>query len=139
MKAAMNGVVNVSVLDGWWDEGFTRTNGWAIGGRDVNHDEGAQDWADVQDLYRILEQEVIPRYYDRDADGLPRAWLRLMKASISSTLWQFSTARMLQRYTEELYVPAAAETRRELAAADEDEAAASGLVTSRARRTVSGS
>ncbi len=61
MKAAANGVVNVSVLDGWWDEGWTGDNGWAIGGRETNPDEGAQDWADAQDLYRILEQEIDPR------------------------------------------------------------------------------
>ena len=73
MKAAANGVVNLSVLDGWWDEGWTGDNGWAIGGRETNPDEGAQDWADAQDLYRILEQELIPAYYERDADGLPRS------------------------------------------------------------------
>ena len=61
MKAAANGVVNLSVLDGWWDEGWTGDNGWAIGGRETNPDEGAQDWADAQDLYRILEQELDPR------------------------------------------------------------------------------
>ena len=64
------------MLDGWWDEGFTGENGWAIGGRETNPDEGAQDWADAQDLYRLLEDEIVPRYYDRDARGLPRRWLR---------------------------------------------------------------
>ena len=68
MKAAANGVVNVSVLDGWWDEGWTGDNGWAIGGRETSHDEGAQDWSDAQDLYRILEDELIPAYYERDAE-----------------------------------------------------------------------
>ena len=67
MKAAMNGAVNVSVLDGWWDEGFVGDNGWAIGGREQNPDEGAQDWSDAQDLYRLLEDEIVPRYYERDA------------------------------------------------------------------------
>ena len=75
MKAAANGVVNVSVLDGWWDEGWTGDNGWAIGGRDQNPDEGAQDWADAQDLYRILEHEVVPAYYERDAEGIPHRWM----------------------------------------------------------------
>jgi starch phosphorylase len=107
MKAAANGVVNVSVLDGWWDEGWTGDNGWAIGGRDTNPDEGAQDWADAQDLYRILENEVVPRYYERDAKGLPKAWLELMRRSMATTIWQFSTTRMLQEYTERLYLPAA--------------------------------
>jgi len=107
MKAAANGVVNVSVLDGWWDEGWTGSNGWAIGGRETNPDEGAQDWADALDLYRILEQEVVPRYYDRDRDGLPRAWVAQMRASIASTIWRFSTTRMLHEYTERMYLPAA--------------------------------
>ena len=63
------------VLDGWWDEGWTGDNGWAIGGRETNPDEGAQDWADAQDLYRILEDEVVPRYYQRDKTGVPRGWI----------------------------------------------------------------
>ena len=103
----MNGVVNCSVLDGWWDEGWTGTNGWAIGGRETNPDEGAQDWADAQDLYRILEQEIVPRWYDRDADGLPRQWLATMRESIKSSMWRFSTTRMLEEYVELLYLPAA--------------------------------
>ena len=107
MKAAQNGGVNASVLDGWWDEGFTGDNGWAIGGRDMNRDEGAQDWADAQDLYRLLEQDIIPRYYERDADGIPRRWTELMKRSMASTIWRFSTTRMLHEYTERLYLPAA--------------------------------
>ena len=107
MKAAVNGVVNMSVLDGWWDEGFTGNNGWAIGGRSPAPDEGAQDWSDAQDFYGILEQEVIPQYYERDADDLPRAWIALMRRSIASTIWRFSTTRMLQQYIEELYLPAA--------------------------------
>jgi len=106
MKAAMNGIVNVSVLDGWWDEGYNGRNGWAIGEREQNPDEGAQDWADAQDLYRLLEEEIVPAYYDRE-NGLPRGWMRLMKESIASTVWQFSTTRMLEEYVEQLYVPAA--------------------------------
>ena len=107
MKAAQNGVVNASVLDGWWDEGWTGDNGWAIGGREMNPDEGAQDWADAQDLYRILEDEVLPRYYQRDKAGVPRGWTELMRNSIASTIWRFSTTRMLREYTEQLYLPAA--------------------------------
>lgn len=107
MKAAQNGVVNASVLDGWWDEGWTGDNGWAIGGRETNPDEGAQDWADAQDLYRILEQEVVPRYYGRDGDGIPRRWTEQMRNSIGSSIWRFSTTRMLHEYTEQLYLPAA--------------------------------
>ena len=107
MKAAANGVVNVSILDGWWDEGFTGDNGWAIGGRETNPDEAAQDWADAMDLYRLLEQEIVPRYYDRDPQGLPLAWIETMRRSISSTIWRFSTTRMLRDYAEQLYLPAA--------------------------------
>ncbi|MFI5254791.1 MAG: alpha-glucan family phosphorylase [Candidatus Limnocylindrales bacterium] len=107
MKAAANGAVNCSVLDGWWDEGWTGSNGWAIGGRQTVEDEGAQDWADASDLYRLLEQEIVPRFYERDGDGLPRAWIALMKASMASTIWRFSTTRMLEEYVERLYLPAA--------------------------------
>jgi glycogen phosphorylase len=107
MKAAMNGAVNVSVLDGWWDEGWVGDNGWAIGGRETNPDEGAQDWSDAQDLYRIFEEEIVPRYYDRDEHGLPTAWVETMRRSMASALWRFSTTRMLHDYVEKMYLPAA--------------------------------
>jgi starch phosphorylase len=109
MKAASNGVVNLSVLDGWWDEGWDgeNRNGWAIGSRDTLQDEAAQDWADAMDLYRILEEETVPEYYERDAAGIPVRWVERMRRSIASTLWQFSTTRMLHEYTERLYLPAA--------------------------------
>jgi starch phosphorylase len=117
MKAATNGVVNVSVLDGWWDEGWTGDNGWAIGGRETNPDEGAQDWADAQDLYRLLEEEIVPRYYDRDEHGLPSTWVDVMRRSMASTIWRFSTTRMLHDYLEKMYLPAAASARKAAAAA----------------------
>jgi starch phosphorylase len=104
MKAAANGVVNLSVLDGWWDEGWAGDNGWAIGGRETNPDEAAQDWADAQDLYRILEDEVVARYYERNKHGVPSAWVDTMRRSMSSTLWQFSTTRMLHDYVERMYL-----------------------------------
>jgi starch phosphorylase len=107
MKAAANGIVNVSVLDGWWDEGWTGDNGWAIGGRESLQDEAAQDWADAMDLYRILEEEVVPQYFDRGKGGLPTAWIERMRRSMATTLWRFSTTRMLHEYTESLYLPAA--------------------------------
>jgi starch phosphorylase len=107
MKAAQNGVPNVSVLDGWWDEGYDGDNGWAIGGRDVLHDEVAQDWSDALDLYRLLEDEIAPSYYERDAEGLPRRWLAVMRRAMATALWRFSTTRMLHEYTEQLYLPAA--------------------------------
>ncbi len=107
MKAAQNGVPNLSVLDGWWDEGFDEDNGWAIGGRVDNPDEAAQDWQDALDLYRILEEDVVPRYYTRDASGLPTRWLDVMRRAMATALWRFSTTRMLHEYTERLYLPAA--------------------------------
>ncbi|MEO7117786.1 MAG: hypothetical protein ABIZ34_02310, partial [Candidatus Limnocylindrales bacterium] len=90
-------------------EGYTGDNGWAIGGREQDVDEGAQDWADAQDLYRLLEEEIIPTYYHRAARGLPHEWIALMRRSMASTLWRFSTSRMLEEYTESLYLPAASQ------------------------------
>ena len=108
MKAAVNGVVNLSVLDGWWDEGWTGDNGWAIGGRDTNPDEAAQDYGDSQALYGLLEGTVVPLYYNRTEDDVPTDWLAEMRRSIASTVWRFSTIRMLHEYVERMYVPAAA-------------------------------
>ena len=108
MKAAANGIPSLSILDGWWDEGFNGRNGWAIGGRVTIGDEEAQDEADAAELYRILEEEVVPRFYERDADGLPAAWLATMRAAIEAAIWQFSTARMLGEYVERLYLPSVA-------------------------------
>ena len=110
MKAAQNGVPNISVLDGWWDEGYEGDNGWAIGGREQNPDEAAQDWSDAEDLYRLLEQELLPAYYDRDKTGVPRRWVEVMRQAMATSLWEFSTTRMLQEYTERLYLPAAGVT-----------------------------
>ncbi len=107
MKAAQNGVPNMSVLDGWWDEGYEGDNGWAIGNRDIDPDEAAQDWRDSQDLYRLLEEQIVPAYYDRDASGLPTRWLTVTRRAMATALWHFSTTRMLREYTEHLYLPAA--------------------------------
>ncbi|MGQ0608624.1 MAG: alpha-glucan family phosphorylase [Chloroflexota bacterium] len=109
MKAAINGIPSVSILDGWWDEGFNGSNGWAIGDRQPDGDEGAQDFADASELYRLLEDEIVPRFFERDDAGLPAAWLTVMRASIASALWQFSTARMLSEYVDRLYLPAVRE------------------------------
>ncbi|MBA2263666.1 MAG: alpha-glucan family phosphorylase, partial [Chloroflexi bacterium] len=108
MKAAINGIPSVSILDGWWDEGFNGSNGWAIGDRDPDGDEDAQDFADASELYRLLEEEIVPRFFDR-TDGVPTAWVSTMRASIASALWQFSTARMLTEYVDRLYLPAVRE------------------------------
>jgi starch phosphorylase len=107
MKAAQNGVPNISVLDGWWDEGFEGDNGWAIGGREQNSDDAAQDWSDAQDLYRLLEEWLVPAYYERDKAGIPSRWVETMRRAMATSLWRFSTTRMLQEYAELLYLPAA--------------------------------
>ncbi|HET9756822.1 MAG TPA: alpha-glucan family phosphorylase [Candidatus Limnocylindrales bacterium] len=107
MKAAQNGVPNISVLDGWWDEGYQGDNGWAIGDRETRADEAAQDWSDAEDLYRLLEEELVPAYYERDKAGIPLRWIETMRRAMATSLWQFSTTRMLQEYTEGLYLPAA--------------------------------
>ena len=106
MKAAINGIPSVSILDGWWDEGFNGTNGWAIGDRQPVGDEAEQDAADAGELYRLLEEEIVPRFFDREPNGLPAGWLKVMRASIGSALWQFSTSRMLSEYVDRLYLPA---------------------------------
>ncbi len=107
MKAAQNGVPNISVLDGWWDEGYEDDNGWAIGGREASGDESAQDWSDAQDLYRLLEEGLVPAYYDRNDGAIPMRWVDTMRRAMATSLWQFSTTRMLQEYAEQLYLPAA--------------------------------
>jgi starch phosphorylase len=133
MKASANGIPNLSVLDGWWDEGWTGDNGWAIGGRETNPDEGAQDWADAQDLYRILEEELIPAYYDREAGAPPERWIQVMRNAMSSNIWRFSTTRMLHQYVENLYLPrggaAPATDAADPSAAVTPEAAAAGAST----------
>jgi starch phosphorylase len=111
MKAAINAIPSVSILDGWWDEGFNGENGWAIGDRQPDSDDEAeQDAADADALYRLLEEEIVPRYFMHDADGLPHPWIATMRAAARSAIWQFSSARMLREYVEQLYLPAASIT-----------------------------
>jgi len=105
-KAALNGAPNFSVLDGWWPEAFDGTNGWAIGEGHEDASPDAQDAADAASLYHILEHEIVPLFYDRDADGVPRGWLRVVKASIRTCAPRFSMRRMVKQYVEEMYVPA---------------------------------
>ncbi|HPV02026.1 MAG TPA: alpha-glucan family phosphorylase [Clostridiales bacterium] len=105
-KAGLNGVLNFSVLDGWWREGYNGQNGWAIGTETIYQDEYHQDNADSDSLYETLENSIIPLYYQRDEKGVPRGWVRMMKESIMSLAAYFSTHRMLQDYMVKLYVPA---------------------------------
>lgn len=104
-KAALNGALNLSVLDGWWPEGFNGQNGWAIGGMEEDEDPDLQDARDAESLYELLEREIVPLYYDRSADDLPGEWLGKVKESIRSIGPQFSMRRMLKAYIEDMYYP----------------------------------
>ena len=106
-KAALNGVLNFSVLDGWWREGYNGQNGWAIG-KDVDYDNpDVQDVEDAASLYDILENEIVPLYYQlRSSDRLPGEWLLRMKESIRTIGPQFSMRRMVKEYVDHLYLPA---------------------------------
>ncbi len=107
MKAAINGVLNFSVLDGWWREGYNGRNGWAIGDESEYADPAAQDAADAESLYTVLENEIIPLYYKRrSTDGLPVEWLARVRESIRTITPQFSTRRMVKEYMQALYLPA---------------------------------
>jgi starch phosphorylase len=107
MKAAMNFIPNFSVLDGWWAEGYTGKNGWAIGdGKDAVAKREEQDFKESQLLYDTLENEIVPLYYDIDDDGVPRGWIDVMKESTKSTLARFSMRRMLKDYSNKLYIKA---------------------------------
>jgi glycogen phosphorylase len=105
MKAVINGGLNLSVLDGWWAEAFDGTNGWALDG-DARPDPSAQDARDAAALYDLLEQEILPAFYDRDADGLPRSWLSRTRASMRTLAPAFCAGRMLDDYIERVYAPA---------------------------------
>ena len=102
MKSAMNGGLQLSVLDGWWAEGYDGRNGWGFSGEE-DHDHWAQDERDADDLYRLLEQELVPQFYDRDGDGLPRAWLARVKASLRTIGPEFCAGRMIRDYEERMY------------------------------------
>ena len=104
-KASVNGVINFSVLDGWWAEGYNQNNGWTIGSNKEYDSYEAQDQADSQSLYKTLEEKIIPTFYDKDKNGMPTKWIELMKNSIISTGGKYSTSRMLVDYTKDYYMP----------------------------------
>jgi glycogen phosphorylase len=106
MKAALNGVLNCSILDGWWAEAYSPACGFAIGGLAVEADDAAQDEADADALFALLEEQVLPAYYERDRAGLPQRWIALMRESIAELGPRFGTARMAAEYVERLYLPA---------------------------------
>lgn len=106
MKVAANGGLNLSVLDGWWDEGYNSDVGWAIGGGEEYKDSKYQDEVESNALYGLLEQEIVPVYYDRGRDGLPRKWIAKMKASMSQLTPVFNTDRMMREYNNKFYIKA---------------------------------
>jgi glycogen phosphorylase len=107
MKAAANGVLNVSVLDGWWDEGYRPELGWAIpSGATIDRPE-TDDRAEAEGLYRLLEREVVPAYFDRDAAGIPQRWVKMMRASIRRVATDFAARRMVLDYFDSAYAPGA--------------------------------
>jgi starch phosphorylase len=111
-KAALNGIPNFSVLDGWWVEGYNGANGWSIGEERSYKDETTQDDADAVSLYSTLEDEIIPLYFERDEQGIPHGWVEIMKNAIRSCAPQYSMRRMLVDYLNQLYLPAMASERR---------------------------
>lgn len=106
MKAALNGILNLSILDGWWAEAYNGRNGWAIDAGQEYDDANLQDDADADALYRVLEEQVVPLFYKRDRDDIPRGWVTMMKEAIRTVGSHFSTRRMVQEYLEEYYIPA---------------------------------
>jgi starch phosphorylase len=102
-KVAMNGGLNLSVLDGWWLEGYDGANGFAVGNEVEATENPDIDASDAESLYRVLEQQVVPLYYDRSSDGLPRKWIALMKNSIATLVPQFNSDRMVEEYARRIY------------------------------------
>lgn len=129
-KAAMNGVLNLSILDGWWPEGFDGLNGWAIGADRHFDDEARGDEADADRLYDLLEREVVPLYYERDERGVPVAWMRRAARAIATVTPRFNAQRMVKDYVRQYYAPA---SRRGRAFAADDGALAADLAAWRKR------
>ncbi len=107
MKVLVNGGLNCSELDGWWAEAYTPQVGWALGDGQEHGDDPAWDAHEAEQLYRLLEEEVIPAFYDRDEHGIPPKWVALMRESMATLTARFSTNRMVREYVERLYLPAA--------------------------------
>ena len=106
MKASINGVPHLSIGDGWWAEGFTGDNGWLIEGAPSGSDQEAVDAADAEALYQLLEKEVVPAFYERDDNGIPRRWLAYVRRAIATVTPRFSARRMVKQYADEMYRPA---------------------------------
>lgn len=106
MKATLNGAINLSILDGWWDEAYNVHTGWAIGRGEEYTDEALQDEIESNALYDLLEKEIVPLFYSRGADDLPRQWITKMKGAMRAIGPEFNTNRMVREYTEKMYLPA---------------------------------
>ncbi len=106
MKAAINGVPHLSIGDGWWAEGFTGTNGWLIEGPPSSEDPGTVDAADANALYTLLEEHIVPAFFDRDAHDVPHRWMRVVKESVRTVVPRFCARRMVKQYVEQMYMPA---------------------------------
>ena len=107
MKAALNGVPHLSVRDGWWYEGYNGENGWAIGDGPGTYSPEEEDRADAEALYRLIEEKLVPLYYDRDRGGVPHGWISVIKEAMRTLVPKFCARRMMKDYTERLYVPVA--------------------------------
>ncbi len=107
MKASANGGLNLSVLDGWWAEAYTLDNGWAIGSGEEYKDVKYQDEVESRNIYDLLEKEIVPLFYDRGEDGLPRQWLKKLKLSMRNLCPVFNSHRMVEEYTRKCYMPSA--------------------------------
>ncbi|NPV62577.1 MAG: alpha-glucan family phosphorylase [Methanotrichaceae archaeon] len=114
MKVLANGGLNLSELDGWWDEAYSPEVGWALGDGREHQDEG-WDFAEADQLYRMLEDQVIPEFYRRDGEGIPREWILRVRSSMSRLTLKFSSYRMMREYVEEMYLPSATAFRRRIA------------------------
>jgi starch phosphorylase len=115
MKVLVNGGLNLSELDGWWAEAYAPEVGWALGDGQEHGDDPAWDAAEAEALYTLLEQEVIPAFYSRDANGIPTAWVARMRESMAQLTARFDANRTVREYTEQFYLPAAAAYRQRAA------------------------
>ena len=107
MKCAVNGVLNLSVRDGWWDEAYTPEVGWSIGSGETYDDPHEEDAIQSEALYRVLKEEVVPAYYDRNGGSLPTEWIARMKASLRRLVPVFNSHRMVREYVDTYYLHAA--------------------------------
>jgi starch phosphorylase len=104
MKVTIHGGLNLSIMDGWWREGYNGKNGWSIGDDQNETDLEAQDEHDFESLVKILSETVIPEFYDRDERGIPHAWLKRIRNAMQTLLSQFSTDRMVEEYVQKYYI-----------------------------------